>query len=102
MLRPGRLQIKLKSPREIGLMREAGQVVARAHAEVRKLAVPGATTHDMNEAVLRVFKEVKAEPLFLNYPSHTRGVKPFPAAICSSVNEVVVHGIPDKRPLQEG
>jgi methionyl aminopeptidase len=102
MLRPGRLQIKLKSPREIGLMREAGRVVARAHAEVRKLAVPGATTHEMNEAVVRVFKEVGAEPLFLNYPSHTRGVKPFPGVICASVNEVVVHGIPDRAPLKEG
>lgn len=102
MLRPSRPQIKLKSPREIGLMREAGRVVARAHAEVRKLAVPGATTHEMNEVVAKVFQEAGAEPLFLNYPSHTKGVKPFPAVICSSVNEVVVHGIPNKRPLQEG
>lgn len=102
MLRPTRSTIKLKSPREIGLMREAGKVVAEAHARVRELAVPGGTTAEMNEAVASVFRHYNATPLFLNYPSPTKGVRPFPAVICASVNDAVVHGIPTRRPLQDG
>jgi methionyl aminopeptidase len=104
MLRPkeSRRVIKLKSLREINLMREAGRVVARAHAAARRLAVPGATTADLNEAVAAVFREHGAEPLFLNYPNPSKGKAPFPAVICASVNEQVVHGIPNRRPLEEG
>jgi methionyl aminopeptidase len=94
--------VRLKSPREIALMREAGLVVAKALAEARKLAVPGATTADMDEAVAAVFREHDATPLFLGYPCSTKGKPPFPAVICASVNEHVVHGIPNKRPLREG
>jgi methionyl aminopeptidase len=94
--------IKLKSPREIGLMREAGRVVAQAHASVRALAVPGATTADMDEAVAAIFREHAAIPLFKGYPSSVKGKPPFPAVICASVNEQVVHGIPNRRPLKEG
>lgn len=101
---PGRrpATIHLKSPREIALMREAGRLVARAHEEVRKLVVPGVTTADLDAAVAEVFREAGATPLFLNYPCSTKGKPAFPAVICSSVNEQVVHGIPNKRPLREG
>jgi methionyl aminopeptidase len=94
--------IKLKSPREIDLMREAGRVVAKALDQVRRMAVPGACTADMNAAVDAIFREHQATPLFLGYPSATKGKHPFPAVICSSVNEQVVHGIPNRRPLREG
>jgi methionyl aminopeptidase len=94
--------IKLKSPREIELMRDAGRIVAKALDQVRKMAVPGACTADMNEAVASIFREHQAIPLFLGYPSSTKGRQPFPAVICSSLNEQVVHGIPNRRPLREG
>lgn len=94
--------IKLKSPREIALMREAGRVVARAHEAVRQMAVPGVTTAEMDAAVAAVFREHDATPLFLGYPSSVKGKPPFPAVICASVNEHVVHGIPNRRPLREG
>jgi methionyl aminopeptidase len=94
--------IKLKSPREIALMREAGRVVAKAHERVRAMAVPGVTTADMDEAVAAVFREHGAVPLFKGYPCSTKGKPPFPAVICASVNEQVVHGIPNRRPLREG
>jgi len=94
--------VQLKSPREIALMREAGRLVARAHEAARVLVVPGATTADLDAAVAAVFREAGAEPLFLNYPCSTKGKPPFPAVICSSVNEQVVHGIPNKRPLKAG
>jgi len=94
--------IKLKSPREIALMREAGRVVAKALDQVRRMAVPGVTTADMDQAVAAIFREHDAIPLFLGYPSSVKGKPPFPAVICSSVNEQVVHGIPNRRPLREG
>jgi methionyl aminopeptidase len=104
MLRPSPTPrvIKLKSPREIGLMREAGKVVARALDTVRRMVAPGVTTADVNEAVARVFREVDAVPLFLHYPNPTQGKPAFPAVVCASVNEQVVHGIPNRRPLREG
>lgn len=104
MLRPSepRRVIKLKSPREIGLMREAGKLVALAHAEVRRLAVPGATTAEIDEAVAEIFHAHGATPLFRGVPSTVQGKPPFPAVICASVNEQIVHGIPNRRPLQEG
>jgi methionyl aminopeptidase len=94
--------IKLKSPREIGLMREAGRVVAKALERVRAIAVPGVTTADMDEAVAAVFREHGAVPLFKGYPCSVKGKPPFPAVICASVNQQVVHGIPNRRPLREG
>jgi len=94
--------IKLKSPREIGLMREAGRVVAKALDRVRQLAVPGATTAEFDAAVAEIFREHNATPLFKGYPSSTKGKPAFPAVICASVNDQVVHGIPNRRPLREG
>jgi methionyl aminopeptidase len=94
--------IKLKSPREIALMREAGRVVAEALDQVRRLAVPGATTADFDAAVAEVFRRYDALPLFKGYPSTVKGKPPFPAVVCASVNDQVVHGIPNRRPLREG
>jgi methionyl aminopeptidase len=103
MLRPHEPRtIKLKSPREIGLMRESGRLVAQALDRVRALAVPGATTADFDEVVAATFRERGAVPLFKGYPSSTKGKPPFPAVICASVNQQVVHGIPNRRPLREG
>ena len=83
-------------------MREAGRVVAKALDQVRRMAVPGVTTAEMDEAVAAIFREHDAIPLFLGYPSSVKGKPPFPAVICASVNEQVVHGIPNRRPLREG
>ena len=94
--------IKLKSPREIALMREAGRVVAKALDQVRRMAVPGVSTSEMDEAVAAIFREYNATPLFRGYPNSTKGKPAFPANICASVNEAVVHGIPNRRPLKVG
>ena len=93
---------KLKSPREIGLMREAGRVVAKALHRVTQLAVPGSCTAEFDEAVAAIFKEHDATPLFRNYPNSKPGKPAFPACICASLNEAVVHGIPSRRPLKSG
>jgi methionyl aminopeptidase len=90
--------ITLKSRREIELMRQAGQLVARAHRLVQGMVEPGVTTRELDAAVERLFAEHGARPLFKGVP----GTVPFPAVTCISVNEQVVHGIPGARRLQSG
>jgi methionyl aminopeptidase len=89
---------ELKSAREIGLMREAGKLVARALKICRDLAKPGVKTIELDQAVEAFYAQHGAVPLFKGYPGKT----PFPAVTCLSVNEQVVHGIPGQRVLKEG
>jgi methionyl aminopeptidase len=89
---------ELKSAREIGLMREAGKLVARALKICRDLAKPGTKTIEIDQAVEAFYAQHNAIPLFKGYPGKT----PFPAVTCLSVNEQVVHGIPGQRVLKEG
>lgn len=90
--------IQLKSPREIELMRAAGKVVAKAHALVREMIRPGIKTIEIDRAVEALFAEHGATPLFKGVP----GRVPYPAVICISINEEVVHGIPGQREIREG
>jgi methionyl aminopeptidase len=90
---------ELKSPRELGLMREAGKLVARALRICREMARPGVKTIEIDQAVEAFFAQHNALPLFKGYP----GTKvPFPAVTCISLNEQVVHGIPSGRVIREG
>jgi methionyl aminopeptidase len=91
---------ELKSPREIGLMREAGKIVAEALRLCRQMAKPGARTVEIDKAVDDLYASKGALPLFKGYKGG--GKVPFPAATCISVNEQVVHGIPGQRTLKEG
>ena len=92
---------ELKSLREIGLMREAGKLVARALRLCREMAKPGAKTLDINQAVENLYAAHNATPLFKGYDPGGTGT-PFPAVTCMSLNEQVVHGIPGGRPLRDG
>lgn len=94
--------VQLKSQREIALMRDAGRLVAEALEKVRQMIAPGVTTGELNTAVEAHFAAHNAVPLFKGVPSSMRGKPAFPAVICSSVNEQVVHGIPGNRVLKEG
>lgn len=87
--------ITIKSHKEIELMRQAGKIVAGAHALVGKLIRPGITTLELDRAVEKYIREADAIPTFKGYGG-------FPKSICASVNEEVVHGIPGKRKLLEG
>jgi methionyl aminopeptidase len=78
-------------------MREAGRVNALALAAVRELIEPGVTTADLNAAAEEVLRKHGAYSPFYHY-----GRPPFPASICASVNEELVHGIPGNRKLKEG
>ena len=87
--------VEIKTPEQIAKMREAGLVVAAIHAATREAAVPGATTKDLDEVARKVLADHGAKPNFLGYGG-------FPATICTSVNEVVVHGIPDDEDRPQG
>ncbi|MFM7317431.1 MAG: type I methionyl aminopeptidase [bacterium] len=99
---PRRQVMSLKSHREIGLMREAGRVVAQALDKVRVAVVPGVTTGELNRIVVEHFEKVNAVSLFKGVPSTMKGKPAFPAVVCASVNEEVVHGLPGSRVLKEG
>jgi len=90
-----------KSIREIGLMREAGKLVARALRICREMAKPGVRTVDINKAVEDLFASHNATPLFKGYIPGGMNT-PFPAVTCLSLNEQVVHGIPTARALRDG
>lgn len=88
--------IKLKSNREVELMREAGRIVALAHQAAKDFIKPGVSTKDLDDLIENVIRENDAIPSFKNYNG-------FPASACISVNEEVVHGIPSKkRILKDG
>ncbi len=89
---------ELKSPREIGLMREAGKLVAEALRVCRSMCVPGTRTIELDRVVEELFARHGAQSLFKGYP----GKVPFPAVTCISLNEQVVHGIPGPRVLRDG
>ncbi len=92
---------ELKSPREIGLMREAGKIVARALRICREMARPGTRTIEIDRAVEALYTSHGALPLFKGYK--TQGIRvPFPACTCISLNEQVVHGIPGSRQVRDG
>jgi methionyl aminopeptidase len=84
-------RIELKSPEQIATMRQAGLVVARALAAMREAVAPGVTTADLDAIAREVLRSAGATSSFLHYDI---GSGPYPAVICASVNERVVHGIP--------
>ncbi|MDO8523780.1 MAG: type I methionyl aminopeptidase, partial [bacterium] len=93
----------VKGEKEINALREGGRRLARVVAEVAKKTVPGVSTAELNELAEKLIREKGDIPSFLGYTP--RGAKrPFPAAICISINEEVVHGIPNENPriIEEG
>jgi methionyl aminopeptidase len=95
------LMIHLKTEAELAKMRAAGLVVAAALDAVRDAIAPGVTTADLDAIAARVIREAGATSNFLGYKAG--GHTPYPATICASVNDEVVHGIPSrKRVLREG
>ena len=87
--------IKLKSTQELKTMREAGAIAKLALLECGKAVCPGVTTKELDEIARRVIKQCGATPSFLGYHG-------YPAAICCSINDTVIHGIPGKDKVKEG
>lgn len=85
----------LKSPAEIATMKEAGRIVYDVHQALAKAIAPGITTAELDRLAESLIRKAGGIPTFKGYHG-------FPASICASLNEVVVHGIPDSRRLQDG
>lgn len=89
------MAVSIKSNAEIELMREAGRILAITHDELAKQVKPGMSTFDVNQIGEEIIRSYGCIPSFLNYNG-------YPASICVSINEEVVHGIPNKnRIIQE-
>ena len=89
------MAIVIKSDRDIELMRQAGRITAEARSVARRMIEPGVTTKAINKEVFNFIRKSGAEPTFLGYCG-------YPASVCISVNDQVIHGIPGGRRLREG
>ena len=87
--------ITIKSPQELDAMRQAGAVVGAVIALLKRSVEPGITTRELDRIAYKEITRHGATPTF-------KGYRGFPASICTSVNEEIVHGIPSKRVLKEG
>lgn len=87
--------IVLKSPQEIAVMREANQIVAELLQELKARAVPGVSTRELDEIAERFIRKKKAKCAF-------KGYRGYPNCLCTSVNDVIVHGLPSSAELREG
>ena len=95
--------VTIKSEKEIKLMREACRITGLVYKEIEKVIKPGMTTMELDKFAEKVIKENGGVPAQKGYPSGMRGVPPFPATLCISINDEVIHGIPShKRVIQDG
>jgi methionyl aminopeptidase len=90
----------LRTPQELLLMREAGRIVALVLEQMQERVAPGITTLDLDAAAEELIISHGGRPAFKGY--RVPGKQPFPATLCTSVNDEVVHGIPNDTPLREG
>lgn len=97
----GRQVIELKSEQELAVLREAGRVVARTLAAVRAHTAVGVSLRELDEIAAAVIADAGARPSFLNYQPHF-APSPYPAVLCTSVNDAIVHALPDDYRLRDG
>ena len=91
--------VYIKSKKEIELMREACKIANLAQKAIEEAIKPGMTTLDLDKIAERTMRKYGAIPAEKGYPSGIKGVPAFPASICSSVNDMVIHGIPSKHEI---
>ena len=92
-----------KSPKDIARMRHAGRILARALNRVKAACVPGATTAELDALAEESIRSEGGSPTFKGiYGNPSKGIPPFPGSLCVSVNEVVVHGMPNGKRLNNG
>ncbi len=92
--------IILKTSREIAIMREANLIVAEILKQIEEIVRPGIATEELDKVADKLIRKAGAKAAFKGY--RMRNQKPYPASVCSSVNDEVVHGIPGNRVLKEG
>ncbi|MGE4426274.1 MAG: type I methionyl aminopeptidase [Solirubrobacteraceae bacterium] len=95
------MAVRLKTPEQIDAIAASGAVVAAVLDDLASRVRPGATTEDLDARAREMIAAAGGTPSFLGYGG-SPGVRRFPAAICASPNDLVVHGFPDDRPLVEG
>jgi methionyl aminopeptidase len=93
------MAMTIKNEDEIRRMEEAGQVVALVHSRIERAIAPGVTTGELDDIARETLTGLDAVSSFLHYPG---AFGPFPAHICTSVNDEIVHGIPGRRRLRDG
>lgn len=93
--------IELKTVEEIKIMKAGGKILAKTLREVAKIAQEGVTLDELDRLAEKTIREAGATPAFLGYQP-TGANEAYPASICASVNEVVVHGVPSQRTLRQG
>jgi methionyl aminopeptidase len=94
------VRIPIRTRREIDTMRDAGRHVGEILLELREAARPGVTTGELDDVATRAIKQRNLTSSFVGYGPG--GLPPYPAAVCISVNEEIVHGIPGPRELKDG
>ena len=95
--------VTIKSEKEIKLMREACRVTGLVYKEIEKVIRPGMTTMELDKFAEKVIKENGGISAQKGYPSGMKGVPPFPANLCISINDEVIHGIPShKKIIRDG
>ena len=95
--------VDIKSKREIELMKEVCRITALTHKAIEDAIKPGITTLELDKIAEKTIRENGGIPAQKGYPSGEKGIPPFPASICASINDEVIHGIPSNRvKLKEG
>jgi len=95
--------VTIKSKKEIELMREACRITNLVYKEIEKVIKPGMSTLELDNFAGKIIKENGGIPAQKGYPSGQKGVPPFPAVLCISINDEVIHGIPSKNKIiQDG
>ena len=95
--------VYIKSKREIELMKEACKIAALTQKAIEEAIKPGITTYELDQIAEKTIREHGGIPAEKGYPSGVKGIPDFPASICASVNDEVIHGIPSKNVvLKEG
>ena len=89
--------IEIKSKREIELMKEACRIAALTHQAIEQAIQPGITTWELDQIAEHTIKQYGGIPAQKGYPSYDKRIPNFPATICASLNDEVIHGIPSKK-----
>ena len=91
--------VTIKSKKEIEIMRQGARILSLTHAEIEKHIKPGISTYELNKIGEDFIYSNGAVPSCKDYPSGIKDVPPFPAGICISINDEVIHGIPSKKTI---
>ena len=91
--------VTIKSKKEIELMREACRITNLVYKEIERVIKPGMSTLELDNFAGKIIKENGGLPAQKGYPSGVRGVPPFPAVLCVSINDEVIHGIPSAKKI---